>query len=48
MVRPYRGFVCLKNYLIFKNGVVGAKPPAGTRGGNPSKIAPFPGKGVWG
>ena len=29
-------------------GVAGAKPPTGTRGGSPSNIAPFQGKGVWG
>ena len=32
--------------MITKNGVAGAKPPTGTRGGSPSKIAPFLGKGV--
>ena len=28
-----------------KNGVAGAVPPTGTRGGSPSNIAPFRGKG---
>ena len=27
------------NLLIIKNGVAGAKPPTGSRGGSPSKIA---------
>ena len=30
-----------------KNGVAGAVPPTGTRGGSPSDIAPFPrGRGL--
>ena len=33
---------------MFKNGVAGAEPPTGTRGGSPSNIAPFLGKGVFG
>ena len=37
-----------KNLLLIKNGVAGAKPPTGSRGGSPSNIAPFRGKGVWG
>ena len=36
---------CRKTSCLFKNGVAGAKPPTGTRGGSPSKIAPFRGKG---
>ena len=39
---------CRKTSCIYKNGVAGAKPPTGTRGGSPSKIAPFPGKGAFG
>jgi len=35
----------LKNLYFFENGVAGAKPPTGTRGGSPSNIAPFRGKG---
>ena len=31
-----------------KNGVAGAEPPTGTRGGSPSNIAPSHGEGVWG
>ena len=31
-----------------KNGVAGAVPPTGTRGGSPSNIAPSHGEGVWG
>ena len=37
-----------KPLVNIKNGVAGAKPPTGSRGGSPSNIAPFPGKGVWG
>ena len=37
-----------KTLVNIKNGVAGAKPPTGTRGGSPSNIAPFLGKGVWG
>ena len=33
---------------MFKNGVAGAEPPTGTRGGSPSNIAPSHGEGVWG
>ena len=32
--------------MITKNGVAGAKPPTGTRGGSPSNIAPSHGEGV--
>ncbi len=39
---------CQKTSCIYKNGVAGAKPPTGTRGGSPSKIAPFRGKRVFG
>ena len=51
---------CQKTSCIYKNGVAGAKPPysgfvwltasilAWTRGGSPSKIAPFRGKRVFG
>ena len=31
-----------------KNGVAGAVPPTGTRGGSPSNIAPSHGEGVFG
>ena len=31
-----------------KRPCFGAKPPAGTRGGSPSNIAPSHGEGVWG
>ena len=31
-----------------KNGVAGAVPPTGTRGGSPSNIAPSHGKGAFG
>ena len=34
----------MKNLYFFENGVAGAKPPTGTRGGSPSNIAPFPGE----
>ena len=35
------------NLLIVKKfGVAGAKPPTGSRGGSPSNIAPFLGKGL--
>jgi len=37
-----------KPLVNIKNGVAGAKPPTGSRGGSPSNIAPFLGKGVWG
>ncbi len=37
-----------KTLVNIKNGVAGAKPPTGARGGGPSNIAPFLGKGVWG
>ena len=37
-----------KPLVNIKNGVAGAKPPTGSRGGSPSNIAPFRGKGVWG
>ena len=37
--------VCRKTSIVDKKGVAGAKPPTGTRGGSPSKIAPFRGKG---
>jgi hypothetical protein len=37
-----------KPLVNIKNGVEGAKPPTGSRGGSPSNIAPFLGKGVWG
>ena len=37
-----------KTSCLFKNGVAGAKPPTGTRGGSPSNIAPSHGEGVWG
>ncbi len=36
------------NLFNILNGVAGAKPPAGTRGGSPSNIAPSHGEGVWG
>mgnify|MGYP004522861601 CR=1 FL=1 len=39
---------CRKTSIVDKNGVAGAEPPTGTRGGSPSNIAPFPGKGVGG
>ena len=35
------------NLLIIKNGVAGAKPPTGTRGGSPSNIAPARMPGVY-
>jgi hypothetical protein len=35
----------LKNLYFFENGVAGAKPPTGTRGGSPSNIALPVGKG---
>ena len=38
----------MKNLYFFENGVAGAKPPTGTRGGSPSNIAPFRGKGAIG
>ena len=28
--------VCRKNYIVDKNGVAGAEPPTGTRGGSPT------------
>ena len=31
-----------------KMGSQGLPPPTGSRGGSPSNIAPFPGKGAWG
>ena len=37
-----------KPLVNIKNGVAGAKPPTGSRGGSPSNIAPFLGKGAWG
>ena len=37
-----------KPLVNIKNGVAGAKPPTGSRGGSPSNIAPYLGKGVWG
>ena len=37
-----------KPLVNIKNGVAGAKPPTGSRGGSPSKIAPSRGEGVWG
>ena len=37
-----------KPLVNIKNGVAGAKPPTGSRGGSPSNIAPFLGKGVFG
>ncbi len=37
-----------KSLVNIKNGVAGAKPPTGSRGGSPSNIAHFLGKGVWG
>ena len=37
-----------KSLVNIKNGVAGAKPPTGSRGGSPSNIAPFLGKGAWG
>ena len=37
-----------KPLVNIKNGVAGAKPPTGARGGSPSNIAPFLGTGVWG
>ena len=36
------------NLFNILNGVAGAKPPAGTRGGSSSNIAPSHGEGVWG
>lgn len=33
------------NLFNILNGVAGAKPPAGTRGGSPSNIAPSHGEG---
>ena len=44
----YRQYSLLKNLYFFENGVAGAKPPTGTRGGSPSNIAPSHGEGVWG
>ena len=41
-------FFVSKPLINIKNGVAGAKPPTGSRGGSPSNIAPFLGKGVWG
>ena len=38
---------CRKNYINFKNGVAGAEPPTGTRGGSPSNIAPARMPGVY-
>ena len=37
-----------KPLVNIKNGVAGAKPPTGSRGGSPSNIAPFLGKGGFG
>ena len=42
------GSICQKTYIVDKNGVAGAEPPTGTRGGSPSNIAPSRGEGVWG
>ena len=36
------------NLFNILNGVAGAKPPAGTRGGSPSNIAPSHGEGGFG
>ena len=38
---------CRKTSCLFKNGVAGAKPPTGTRGGSPSNIAPARMPGVY-
>ena len=38
-------FFVSKPLVNIKNGVAGAKPPTGARGGSPSNIAPFRGKG---
>ena len=40
--------VCRKTSIVDKNGVAGAQPPTGSRGGSPSNIAPSHGEGVWG
>ena len=37
-----------KSLVNIKNGVAGAKPPTGSRGGSPSHIAHVLGTGVWG
>ena len=38
---------CRKTSCLFKNGVAGAEPPTGTRGGSPSNIAPARMPGVY-
>ena len=39
--------VCRKTSIVDKNGVAGAEPPTGTRGGSPSNIAPARMPGVY-
>ena len=34
--------------ILLSYGPVRPPPPTGSRGGSPSNIAPFLGKGVWG
>ena len=41
-------FFVSKPLVNIKNGVAGAKPPTGSRGGSPSNIAPSRGEEVFG
>ena len=41
------GSDCRKTFVFSENGVAGAKPPTGSRGGSPSNIAPARMPGVY-